>query len=178
MALTVRKTTAADISIGNSMTQLYRITPIDKKSVEFFIDVFERLPDGTVRGFDVTEVYRWGQGFREMDNEVWEYEANGSVSCDPEIGWGCELDDLCGVYVNFTDGFTEEEKEEIEALCRGDQEDEEGRWGQSWIFDGDHNWEIEDNQVNILGPVKIDIVDEEQYNVVIEENIQPYKPEE
>lgn len=164
---------------------LYRITPLEKKSVEYFVDVFERLPDGRIRGFDVTEVWRWGQGFREIDDPVWKFEAEGRVNCRPEVGWGCELDDLCGVHVEFgcwdqdgnvwEDGFTEEEKAEIEALCRGEQQDDYGRWGTGWIYDGDHNWEIEDDHVCILAPVKIDLVDSD--GVVIEENVEPYEQE-
>jgi hypothetical protein len=154
------------------VANLYRIKPLEKKSVEYFVDVYEELPDGSIRGFDVTEVWRWGQGFREEDNEVYSTEVD-RVHCDPQIGWGCELEDLCGVYVNFTDGFTDKEKTEIEAILRWDKEDEEGRCGTAWIHDGDHNWQIEDTCVYILGPVKIDLVDEDQYNVVIEEDIQP-----
>jgi hypothetical protein len=78
------------------------------------------------------------------------------------------------VYVNFSDGFTDEEKEEIEAILRWEQEDEDGRCGTAWLYDGDHNWEIEDDHVAILGPVKIELVDEESYNEVIKE-VQPYK---
>jgi hypothetical protein len=154
------------------VANLYRITPLEKKNVEYFIDVYEELADGTIRGFDVTEVYRWGQGFRDEDNEVYSTEVD-RVHCDPGVGWGCELDDLCAVYVNFTDGFTDEEKAEIEARCRGELEDEDGRWGTSWIYDGEHNWQIEDNCVYILGPVKIDLVNEDMYNEVVEENVQP-----
>jgi len=29
------------------MNKLYRITPLEKKNVEYFVDVFEKLPDGT-----------------------------------------------------------------------------------------------------------------------------------
>ena len=36
-----------------------------------------------------------------------------------------------------------------------------------------HNLQIDYDCVNILGPVKIDLVDEENYNEVIEENIKP-----
>jgi hypothetical protein len=160
------------------MTQLYRIAPQEKKSIEYFVDVFEHMPDGTIRGFEVTELYRWGQGFREMDDEVWTFETETSngVHCRPEVGWGCELDDLISVHVEFSDGFTDEEKAEIEARCRGELEDDEGRWGTAWIYDGDHNWEIEDDHVRILAPVKIDIVDADSYNTVIEEDIKPYSP--
>lgn len=160
------------------MEKLYRITPLEKKSVEYFVDVFERLSDGTTRGFDVTEVWRWGYGFREEDEPVWKFEVetNNGIHCRPQVGWGCELDDLCGVYINFSDGFTEEEKEEIEAILRWEKEDEDGRCGTGWIYDGDHNWEIEDEHVRIIGPVKIDLVDADGYGetAVLEENVQPY----
>ena len=154
------------------MARVYRITPLEKKNVEYFIDVYQTLADGTIRGFDVTEVYRWGQGFREEDDEVYSSEAD-RVRCDTRIGWGCELDDLISVYVNFQGDFTDAEKAEIESRMRGDLEDDEGRWSSAWLFDGEHDWQIEDDCVYILGPVKIDLVDEEAYNEVIEENIQP-----
>lgn len=167
------------------MEKLYRITPLEKKSVEYFVDVFERLPDGRIRGFDVTETWRWGQAFREEDEPVWKFETD-RVHCRPEVGWGCELDDLISVHVEYgcwdmegntyKDGFTEEEKEEIEAILRGEKEDDSGRWGTAWIYDGEHNWEIEDDHVAILGPVKIDLVDADGYGdtAVLEENVEPY----
>ncbi len=160
------------------MEKLYRITPLEKKSVEYFVDVFERMPNGTIRGFDVTEIWRWGQAFREEDEPVWKFETD-RVHCNPQVGWGCELDDLCGVYVNFSDGFTEEEKSEIEAILRGEKEDEDGRWGTAWIYDGDHKWEVEDDHVAILGPVKIDLVDAHGYGdtAILEENVEPYDNE-
>lgn len=160
------------------MEKLYRITPLEKKSVEYFVDVFERLPDGSIRGFDVTEIWRWGYGFREEDEPVWKFEVetNNGIHCRPEVGWGCELDDLCAVYVNFSDGFTDEEKAEIEALLRWEREDEDGRCGTGWIYDGDHNWEIEDDHVRIMGAVKIDLVDASGYGdtAILEENVEPY----
>ena len=160
------------------MEKLYRISPLEKKSVEYFVDVFERMPDGTIRGFDVTEVWRWGYGFREEDEPVWQFETD-RVHCNPQVGWGCELEDLISVYVNFSDGFTEEEKAEIEAILRYEKEDEDGRCGTSWIYDGDHKWEVEDDHVAILGPVKIDLVDANGYgdSAILEENVQPYKDE-
>ena len=158
------------------MAKLYRIKPLEKKSVEYFYDVFERMPDGTIRGFDVTEVWRWGYGFREEDDLPWKFEAEDRVHCRPEVGWGCELDDLISVYVNFSDGFTEEEKAEIEEFARYEREDEDGRSGTAWIYDGDHNWEIEDDHVCILAPVQIDLVDESGYGdaAILEENVEPY----
>lgn len=169
------------------MEKLYRVTPLHKKSVEYFVDVYQKLPDGKIRGFDVTEVWRWGVGFREEDNPVWNSETD-RVLCNPQTGWGCELEDLCGVYVTFGcwdmdgnsyEGFTEEEKAEIEAILRYEKEDEDGRCGTAWIYDGDHDWEIEEDCVYILGPVKIDLVDANGYgdSAVLEENIEAYDPE-
>jgi hypothetical protein len=148
--------------MGEVMSKLYRITPLEKKSVEYFVDVFERMPNGTIRGFDVTETWRGGQGFREEDDVVFDTEVD-RVHCRPETGWGCELDDLCAVYVNFSEGFTDEEKSNIESLLRWETEDEDGRCGTAWLYDGNHNWEIEDDHVAILGPVKIELVDDDQY---------------
>jgi hypothetical protein len=44
---------------------------------------------------------------------------------------------------------------------------------------GDHNWEIEDDHVCVLAPVKIDLVDADGYgdSAVLEENVQPYDPD-
>ena len=155
------------------MSKLWRITPTEKKSIEYFIDVFEQLPDGGVRGFSATFYYRWGQAFRDEDNPPSKWEASrDSIYADPQVGWGCEFDDLCAVQVDFDENFTEQEQEEIRALCQGDKTDSEDRWGESWIFDGDHNWEIEEDVVYVYAPFKIDLVNENEYNVVIEENVE------
>ena len=151
------------------MSNLYRIRPLEKKSMEYFVDVYEQLDDGTIRGFEVTETWRWGQAFRELDDPVYTCEQD-RVHCRPEIGWGSELDDLCAVWVNFSEGFTEEEKAKIEAILRWESEDEDGRCGTGWLYDGDHNWQIEDDHVAVLGPVQVDLVDEAT-GEVIEENI-------
>jgi hypothetical protein len=156
------------------MSNIYRITPLQKKSVEYFVDVYQEMPDDSIRGFEVTEVWRWGQGFRELDNPVYERETD-RVYCNPEDGWGCELDDLCGVYINWDDNWTDEEKADIEAYLRWEKEDDEGRCGTGWLFDGDNGLSIEEVSLYITGPVKIDIVNEEVYNEVIEENVQPEK---
>jgi len=152
--------------------KLYRISPLEKKSIEYFVDVYEELPDGTIRGFDVTETWRWGFGFRELDEPVFQYEKD-QVRCDPQVGWGCDLDDLISVRVNFSEGFTDEEKSNIESILCGESEDSEGRWGTAWIYDSEHNWQVEDDCIYILGPVKIDIVDANGYgdSAVIEENV-------
>jgi len=141
------------------MAILYRIKPVDKKSVEAFYDVYKKMPDGTIRGWNVTEMYRWGQGFVEDDSEL-PFSDDRYHSVDPTIGWGCELDDLCAVDFEFDESFTDEEKEQIEQAW------EDG--GAGWLYDSEHKWEVDYESITILGPYIVDKVDENVYNVSIE----------
>jgi hypothetical protein len=141
------------------MAILYRIKPSDKKSVEAYYDVFSKDEQGNIRGWSVTELYRWGQGFVEDESEL-PFSDDRYHSVDPTIGWGCELEDLCAVDFEFDDSFTEEEKEEIEQLW------EDG--GAGWLYDGEHKWEVEEDTITILGPFVVDKIDEDVYNESIE----------
>ena len=156
--------------------QLYRIQPCDKKSIEFEIETYQLDNQGAyLRGFTAQFRYRWGVGFREMDNPVYEFEVRTGISCDPVLGWGSELDDLVAVWVDFDGEWETEHQAHVRQMIEGEQQDEEGRYGEAWIFDGDHEFEIESDSINIYGPVKIDIVDADGYGdaAVIEENILP-----
>ena len=141
------------------MAILYRIKPADKKSVEAFYDVFSKDEQGNIRGWSVTELYRWGQGFVEDESEL-PYSDDRYHSVDPTIGWGCELEDLCAVDFEFDDSFTDEEKEEIEELWADG--------GAGWLYDGEHDWEVEEDTITILGPFTVDKIDEDVYNESIE----------
>jgi hypothetical protein len=149
------------------MTILYRIKPVDKKSVEAFYDVFSKDEQGNIRGWSVTELYRWGQGFVEDESEL-PFSDDRYHSVDPTIGWGCELEDLCAVDFEFDDSFTDEEKEEIEELwANGDPNDEYERSGAAWLYDYSE-WEVEEDTITILGPFVVDKIDEDMYNETIE----------
>ena len=141
------------------MAILYRIKPRDKKSVEAYYDVYKTLPDGTIRGWNVTELYRWGQGFVEDESEL-PYSDDSYHCVDPTIGWGCELEDLCAVDFEFDESFTEEEKAEIEELWADG--------GAGWLYDGDHDWQVEEDSITILGPFTVDKIDEDVYNESLE----------
>ena len=141
------------------MAILYRIKPSDKKSVEAYYDVYSKDEQGNIRGWSVTELYRWGQGFVEDESEL-PFSDDRYHSVDPTIGWGCELEDLCAVDFEFDDSFTEEEKEEIEQLWAAG--------GAGWHYDGEHNWEVEEDTITILGPFVVDKIDEDVYNESIE----------
>ena len=141
------------------MAILYRIKPSDKKSVEAYYDVFSKDEQGNVRGWSVTELYRWGQGFVEDESEL-PFSDDRYHCVDPTIGWGCELEDLCAVDFEFDDSFTEEEKEEIEQLWADG--------GAGWLYDGEHNWEVEEDTITILGPFTVDKINEDVYNESID----------
>ena len=141
------------------MAILYRIKPADKKSIEAYYDVYSKDSEGNIRGWSVTELYRWGQGFVEDESEL-PFSDDRYHSVDPTIGWGCELEDLCAVDFEFDDSFTEEEKEEIEQLWADG--------GAGWLYDGDHIWEVEEDTITILGPFVVDKIDEDVYNKSIE----------
>ena len=141
------------------MAILYRIKPSDKKSVEAYYDVFSKDEQGNVRGWSVTELYRWGQGFVEDESEL-PFSDDRYHCVDPTIGWGCELEDLCAVDFEFDDSFTDEEKAEIEELWADG--------GAGWLYDGEHNWEVEEDTITILGPFVVDKIDEDVYNESIE----------
>jgi hypothetical protein len=156
------------------MTHFYRITPLEKKSIVNVIDMKQVLQDGSVRGFTVRELFRWGLGFRKMDDPItnWDIES-GEIRFDPSLGWGSELDDLVSVSVEFDGEFTEQERQYITDLVEYETEDAEGLQGTQWLFDGDHDWRADDDYVVIIGPVQIDIVDDAHYNEVLESGITP-----
>jgi hypothetical protein len=141
------------------MAILYRIKPADKKSVEAFYDVYSKDEQGNIRGWSVTELYRWGQGFVEDIDEL-PFSDDRYHCVDPTIGWGCELEDLCAVDFEFDDSFTDKEKEEIEELWADG--------GAGWLYDGEHDWEVEEDTITILGPFVVDKIDEDVYNESIE----------
>jgi hypothetical protein len=148
----------------SDMPNLYRITPLEKKSIKQIFDLYKTDNDGNIRGFEIYDHYRWGVGFLELDD----LPLRGviDVRCDPEVGPGCDLDDQVALFFEFDDSFSEEEQEEIrESYDCG---------GSGWLFDGDHGWEIESHQIEIVGPYQIDLVDAD--GKLLEENIEPQEP--
>ena len=142
---------------------LYRIRPVDKKSIEAYYDVYKELPDGTTKGFSILELYRWGQGFVESEEELPNADSR-SCSVDPALSDGCELDDLINVEFEFDDTFTDEEKQEIEdAWYDG---------GLGWLVDGEHDWLIDYESITIYGPYQVDKITYSDHNIVSEEQIE------
>ncbi len=154
------------------MAILYRIKPTDKNSVEAFYDVYKRMPDGGIKGWNVTETYRSGQGFVEDEGDL-PCKEDKSIRVNPGVGWGADLGDRCAVNFEFDESFTDDEKAEIEKFWyEGDPADEDGRSGAAWLCDWENGWVVEDECIKVLGPFHVDKIDEDQYDSVLEEGIE------
>lgn len=146
---------------------LYKVTPLEKKSVSYKAEMFRDNADGTTSWFNVDDGYRWGQGWIDDDENALPYEEDNVVHCSPAAGWGSDLDDQCSCWFEFSDDVPEEEQEQIKQCYL--EGDEDGRGGMGWLFEGDHNWQIEEDYIEILGPYRVDRCNSD--GDVVEENI-------
>lgn len=154
-----------------------RLTPLEKKSIRQMIQLYDIPNDPNQKFVEINETYRWGYGYKEGD------ELNYSTGllpyedefyCDPTIGHGSELDDLCSVWFDYEGPWTDEEKQQFEETWEnGDPEDPDGRSGMAWLYDWNEKWQIEDEQIIINGPVQYDIMHKEKYNKIYVENYKP-----
>lgn len=141
---------------------IYRIAPLEKKSIVYHVEMFRENADGTISWFNLDETYRWGQGFIEGDLECnLPWEGDPVAYTRPDVGWGCEFEDSINIDFEFSEDISEEEQNEIrEAYYEG---------GASWMFDGEHEWQEEDSAVHIYGPYQVDLCEDD--GTIIEENI-------
>lgn len=139
----------------------YRITPLEKKSISITYEMFRENADGSISWFNVEDHYRWGVGFlaEDMDCNLG-YADDPQQYCKAEDGEGegCEFEDQHACWFEFSDDIGEEEQEEIKSMYL--EGDEDGRGGAGWIHEGDHEWQIEDDYVIVLGPYKVEFCDQ------------------
>ena len=144
------------------MSRVYRIRPLEKKSISAVYEMFRDNPDGSTSWFNVEDHYRWGQGFIEEDMSAnLPYQDSKTSYCDPRAGWGAELDDSVACHFEFSDDITEEEQQAIkDAYSEG---------GAGWLYEGNHNWEFEDDAIIVIAPFQVDLCEED--GTVVEENV-------
>ena len=139
----------------------YRITPLEKKSIYYKAEMFRSNEDGTVSWFNVEDHYRWGQGFINEDMDInLPLKDSKEAYCDPNAGYGAELDDQVACWFEYSDDITQEEKDQIEEAYHNG--------GGGFLHDGD-TWEVEDDYIVVLAPFKVDLCDDN--GNVIKENI-------
>ena len=144
------------------MSQVYRIKPLEKKSISMVFEMFRENADGSVSWFNIEDHYRWGQGFIEADMDCnLPYEGDDTVYCKNDCGFGAELDDQVACFFEFSDDLSEEEQQAIK--------DAYNEGGLGWLYDGEHDWQFEDDSIVIAAPYKIDLCEDD--GTVIEENI-------
>lgn len=149
----------------------YRITPLEKKSIEIFFELYREDPEtANTQWVNISETYRWGRGFiaEDMDCNL-PYKDSTEAYCKMEDGEyeGCELDDSISVNFEFSDDISEEEQEAIKEAYYNSS--------TGWIYDGDHNWQIEDDYVVVYGPYKVELCNE--HGDVIKEVILEDRPD-
>lgn len=144
------------------MTQVYRIRPLEKKSISAVYEMFRENPDGSTSWFNVEDHYRWGQGFVEADMDInLPYEGDDTAYCKDDCGFGTDLEDGVATFFEFSDDLDEEEQEAIKAAYQDG--------GAGWLHDGDHEWQFEDDSIVIAAPFQVDLCEED--GTVVEENV-------
>ena len=145
------------------MSNVYCIKPLEKKSISWRVEMFRENSDGSISWFNMEELYRWGQGFIEEDldsNLPW--KGDRLAYCKTDAGWGCEFEDSISIDWEFSDDISELEQQEIKELYY------EG--GAGWLFDGEHDWQTEDDYVIVLAPFSVDYSDSN--GDIITENVE------
>jgi hypothetical protein len=153
------------------MSHVYLIKPLHKKSICWHIEMFRDNADGSISWFNIDDHYRWGQGFVEEDMDCnlpleGDLQAHAKMDC----GWGAELDDQHACWFEFSDDITEEEQERIKkCYLEGDGDLEWERAGAAWLYEGNHEWQFEDDYLVIDAPYQVSLCEDD--GTVIEENV-------
>lgn len=144
------------------MARVYRIRPLEKKSISAVYEMFRENADGSISWFNLEDCYRWGQGFIEEDMDCnLPYEGDSIAYCKNDCGWGAELEDQHACWFEYSDDISQEERDQIEEAYH------EG--GAGWLYDGEHDWQFEDDAIVIAAPYQVDLCEDD--GTVIEENI-------
>lgn len=148
----------------------YTITPQQKKSVEVVFELFRELNDNKSEFIVIRELYRWGKGFVEHDldcNLPYADSSEAYARFDVGENQDADFDDSIDVQFEFDDSISEQEQEQIQ------QSYYEG--GMGWIYDGDHDWQVEDDYVIIYAPFKVELCNED--GAIIKEIVLEAKPD-
>lgn len=139
----------------------YRITPFNTNAISMIYELFRSNPDESISTLRITEIWGFGRGFidESMESNL-DYADSNMFYAKPDEGEneGCEFEGLDAAYFEFSDDVPEEERERFkQCYFTGDGD---GRGGVGYIHEGDHEWEIDYQDIEIAAPVKIDLCDE------------------
>jgi hypothetical protein len=155
------------------MSRVYLIKPLEKKSIVWCVEMYRNNADGSISWYNINETYRWGQGFIEEDLDCnLPYEGDNTAQARTDCGWGAELEDSCATDWEFSEDLSEEDQEYIkQCYYDGDPDDDNvpDMGGAAWLFDGTHDWQVEDDYLEIIGPYQISLCEDD--GTVVEENV-------
>ena len=137
----------------------YTITPLEKKNISVFYDLYRINEDESMDTLEITEFWRFGKGFIEEDGYNLNYadDVIFYAKIDEGENQGCDFQDSVSVHFEFSTSVPIDEQEEFKRhYYHGD---EDGRGGIGYIQEGSHNWQIEDIEVRIIPPLKVELCD-------------------
>lgn len=138
----------------------YKITPLQKKSIRNIYELERENEDGTTSELNIIELYRFGFGFVESEDDLpCEGDSIAYANSNSGENEGSDLDDSISCEFEYSDDISEEERESIENLYV--------ELGGSWVYDGDHSWQVKNDYLEIDSPYKVEHVDKD--GVLIEE---------
>lgn len=146
------------------MNSLFVITPVYKNSVEVVYDLYMKSANGAVLEWSVTEFWESGIGIRCETNPVLLNEAGGVV-CDLDYSWDPQLKNKTKTLFDFSEGFTDLDKELIKSLWNSKGDLRACDFIQNFKLD----WHLERDYVYIDGPYQIDMITEDGF--ILKENI-------
>lgn len=152
------------------MSKVYRIKPLEKKSICWHIEMYRENADGSISWFNIDDHYRWGQGFVEEDMDCnLPIEGDQQAHARTDCGWGAELDDQHACWFEFSDDISEEEQEHIRTCYLEGDPEGNNYSGAAWLFDAEHDWQLEDEYLIIDAPYQVDLCEED--GTVVTENV-------
>lgn len=146
----------------SSIVSHYRITPLNQNAISITYELFRSNPDESVSTLRLTEAWGFGHGFIDEDMESnLDFADSETFYAKPDEGEneGCEFEGLDAVYFEFSDDVPEEEQEYFKQCYF--EGDDDGRGGLGYIHEGEHEWEIDYQDIEISAPVAIDFCDED-----------------
>lgn len=138
----------------------YTITPLEKKSAYAEYEMYRENPNGSISTLKVEECWRFGRGFIEDDSYQNLRPSDQIQYCHmDEAGENesCEFSDLILANFYFSDDVHQKDRDSFKS---GYYDESNEFCGTRYIYEGDHEWQIEDKEVIICPPLKVELCDE------------------
>lgn len=133
----------------------YTITPQYKKSVEVVVDLI-RESNNNLESITIRETYRWGKAFVESEldcNLPYADSSEAYGKFDAGESEDADFEDSVALDFEFSETISEEEQNQIRQLFENE--------GMGWIYDGDHDWQVDDDYVIIYAPFSVQLCEED-----------------